>query len=174
MSTSDEWLVSKQVMDANYDVSHRRVAGLEPRQMVGPIIRSLRQTLAAILSGVDLKKVEEEAFSLLVHQDFSVELKHLGRSIQVLSNDVGDIAWPAYQMFERAGVCLGPGQVILLDPELVRELVNLELSINGQAQTEFQFKKEKLLLASKALDSLESENALWTVFRNGASSIRVA
>lgn len=80
------------------------------------IVGSLRLTLAAMLAGLDPRQVDLPRFSLEVGLGREHEMKLGVQSVPVS-------AAYAKALLEEAGVELSPGQVILLEDGLVRDLV---------------------------------------------------
>ena len=163
MSTPFESVVLGQIVTANHVAALRRKEGKAPLEMMRPIIRSLRQTLAVMLSGEVSREVGKDAFRLEVYKNCSVELQFAGREIPTLERDT-------WVLMKQAGVTLEPGQVILPDQVLVRELVNSALSDNGRTVAKLHQEKQNLLLASVALDTMESDAVFRATFRKGGNS----
>lgn len=149
-----EGIVSRlahQVACATRRMGEERAKGLEV-QMTPSIIRSLRMTLASIVQLGDPREVGAQGFVCLVDQAAEPSVRHLGRTLPVSGPYLR-------HLFGGAGVELAPGQVILLDAGIVRNVVEEALVAIGREEAEIRDQKMKLVAAHLASDALDPEDA---------------
>jgi hypothetical protein len=114
------------------------------------VLRSLRRTLACLLQRRDPRELGAGGFLLVTDEAGNPAVRF--RS-QILP------ASPAFivQIWKDAGADLGPGQVLLLDPALGREIAEEALARNSAE--EYRLKDEKLKLVSACVDPEAAESA---------------
>src|SRR5688572_7060260 len=108
-------LLAVQISCAKSKAERARRVG-EDSSAIEKIVGSLRLTYAALAAGLDPEAARSQAFELRAGRvrEHSVTLGD--RSVPV--------SWPYLEsLLSEAGVELAPGQVILLEAELVRDLV---------------------------------------------------
>ena len=115
--------------------------------VIDRIIGSLRLTLAAVLSGLDSCRMGPPGFVLEAGRDGEHEMKLGDRSVPVSGAYAGSL-------LREAGVELSPGQLILLDEGLVRELV--EEALGRVARDQALAERERAELEAVLTRSPES------------------
>jgi hypothetical protein len=108
-------LLAAQIECAKSQVRRARESGRDA-SAIERIVGSLRLTLAAVLSGLDPLRTVPSGFILEAGRGREPLMKLGDQSVPVGSAYIG-------ALLGEAGVELAPGQVILLDAELVRDLV---------------------------------------------------
>ena len=153
----ESWLslLAAQIECAKSHARRMRESGMDATA-IDRIVGSLRLTLAATLSGLDPRRVVPPGFILEAGRDREHEMKLGVRSMPVSG---------AYAMalLREAGLELAPGQVILLEDELVRDLVEEALGrlAHDQAMAEKERSELEAVLTRCPEFRLESvENAL--------------
>jgi hypothetical protein len=147
-------LLAAQVECAKSKAERAREVGLDPSS-IEKIVGSLRLTLAALAAGLDPGEAGPQAFLLAA-----------GR-VREHSVILGDRPVPVSRpylesLLREAGVELAPGQVILLEAELVRDLVEEALGrvAHEQAMAEKAKAELEAVLARSGLRMESVENAI--------------
>jgi len=147
---SSERVVSRltdQVVSATGQASRAKAEG-RSSEVIDSIRRSLRLTLACVLQSQDPREVGAEGFVCVKGHMSDPLVWYAGRSLPVSGSYFESL-------LTEAGVELAPGQVILLDAALARNLCEEALSRNGFQEAILRQEKRVLTAACMAADHLE-------------------
>jgi len=133
---SQLWLLASQILCVKSRARRARESGEDPAPLE-QIVGSLRLTLAAVLSGQTPKDVEAPAFVLEagIVREHTVTLGD--RSVPVSGSYLE-------ALLRNAGLQLEPEQVLLLEADLVRNLVEEALGRIAHDQAEIAREKARL------------------------------
>ncbi len=126
-------LLAAQIECAKSHARRQRESGMDATA-INRIVGSLRLTLAATLSGLDPCRVVPPGFVLKAGRGREHEMKLGVQSMPVSGAYAG-------ALLEEAGLELAPGQIILLEAELVRDLV--EEALGRLAHDQAMAEKER-------------------------------
>lgn len=143
--------LAEQMLQAKARAAKAQAQGKDARP-IESIDRSIRQTLACIVQQRDPREVATKGFSLVVKPTGETAVRHGERTLPVSQNYLG-------YLFKEAGVDLVPGQLILLDPVVVKLLVEMALGTVSLEESQLRDAKSRLLCASLEADTLEK--AAW-------------
>ena len=147
VSETDISTLVGQVVRATAGLNEQRAEGQDLR-VIQSIARGLRCTLACTLQGLDLRDVGREGFTAAAGAQGWPLVRHGSRV-------VGGLGSYLQHLLREAGVELAPRQAILLDPVLVREIVEEALSRNALYEAILRQEKAMLRAAHQAAASME-------------------
>jgi hypothetical protein len=137
--------LAEGLIGAQERASLERAKGREPRMALA-VIRSLRRTLASIVQLRDPRVVGATGFLLTVSSEGEPVVRHVGRTLLIPGSLVREL-------FKEAGAELGAGQVILLDPEVAKSMIEDALAALSREEAGLREEKSKLLQAYLAADT---------------------
>jgi len=147
VSETDVSTLVGQVVLSTARLNEQRAEGRD-LQVIQGIARSLRRTLACAVQSLDLRDVDREGFTAVAGAQGWPLVRHGSRV-------VGGLGSYLQHLLKEAGVELAPRQVILLEPVLVREIVEEALSRNALYEAVLRQEKAMLRAASVAATSIE-------------------
>lgn len=115
---------------------------------IDAIVRSLRLTLACVLAARDPREVGRDAFAASATAGGELVVRHRGRVLPVSGSYLAFL-------FEEAGMELAPGETILLDAALSKDLAEEALARIGLAEAQVGQEKALLRAAYLCADALE-------------------
>jgi hypothetical protein len=116
--------------------------------VISGVVHSLRLTLAALVESGSSGPLLERGLRLVAQPRGGVELRQGNLLVPIPGQTFRSL-------LEVSGLCLVPGQVLLLDPGLARSIVEEALSTVSQEEVEIKGRKIRLLAASIGLEDGE-------------------
>jgi len=143
--------LAEQMLQAKARADLARASGKDAR-LIEAIDRSLRRTLACIVQIRDPREVAVLGFSLGVKPTGEILVRHRERGLPISGSYLRSL-------LAEAGVEPKPGQVILLDDVLVRELVEEALGAVSREEAEIRDAKSRLIHASLEADPAQKSGS---------------
>ncbi|HLY73467.1 MAG TPA: hypothetical protein VKU80_05045 [Planctomycetota bacterium] len=137
--------LAEQLLQVKDRAAQARAGGRDARS-IEAIGRSLRQTLASRVQFRDLREVAMRGFSLGVTPTGEVVVRHEDRVLPV-----SDLL--VRVLFQDAGVELVPGQVLLLDGDVIRILVDEALDVLFKKGRGLDYQTARLVRAAQVVES---------------------
>jgi hypothetical protein len=132
-------LVIRQIEAATFQIDAQRSRGENPAA-TRALVKSLRLSLAAFMSGIDPDCGADDAFVLQVAADGEVQLR---RNAQAVS--IGGTYFDSLQ--RRSGIELAQGQLLLVEPEFALRALEESLGETAAAKSALEKRRSEIVTA---------------------------